>query len=151
MNPNPDLGERGMARQAAAAGWSYVDLIARIVDDARARTRRGSDTEPDSSGARPHARRPMEGMPYTQRLALAQAGASHKGRGRRDALARGLHESVTTVDELVKRFGIEHVDQEAVQRAIDRFNLRITPEVLKARPEAGRPVLAPVRPDTRGE
>ena len=41
-----------------------------------------------------------------------------------------LRESVTTVDELVKRFGVDHIDQEAVQRAIDSFNLRITPEIL---------------------
>jgi lysine 2,3-aminomutase len=42
-----------------------------------------------------------------------------------------LHESVTTVDELVKRFGIEDIDREAVQQAIEGFNLRITPEVLQ--------------------
>ena len=41
-----------------------------------------------------------------------------------------LRESVTTVDELVKRFGVDHIDREAVQRAIDSFNLRITPEML---------------------
>jgi lysine 2,3-aminomutase len=50
-----------------------------------------------------------------------------------------LHESLTTVDELVKRFGIEHVDQEAVQQAVDRFNLRITPEVLPLVREPGDP------------
>ena len=42
-----------------------------------------------------------------------------------------LRESITTVDELVTRFGIEHVDREAAQRAIDRFNLRLTPDVLQ--------------------
>jgi lysine 2,3-aminomutase len=42
-----------------------------------------------------------------------------------------LRESITTVDELVKRFGIEHVDREAAQQAIDRFNLRLTPDVLQ--------------------
>jgi lysine 2,3-aminomutase len=41
-----------------------------------------------------------------------------------------LHDSITTVDELVARFGAEHVDREAVQQAIDRFNLRITPAAL---------------------
>ena len=48
-----------------------------------------------------------------------------------------LRESVTTVDELVKRFGVEHIDQEAVQRAIDGFNLRITPEMLNLVKEPG--------------
>jgi len=41
-----------------------------------------------------------------------------------------LRQSVTTVDELVERFGAENIDREAVQRAIDRFNLRITPAAL---------------------
>ncbi len=41
-----------------------------------------------------------------------------------------LHQSLTTVDELVARFGAEHVDREAVEKAIDNFNLRITPAAL---------------------
>ncbi len=41
-----------------------------------------------------------------------------------------LRQSVTTVDELVERFGAENIDREAVQKAIDRFNLRITPAAL---------------------
>ena len=41
-----------------------------------------------------------------------------------------LRQSLTTVDELVERFGEEHVDRDAVQRAIDKFNLRITPAAL---------------------
>ena len=44
VNPNPDLGVRaGLARQAAATGWTYLDLIARIVDDALSRARRQTD------------------------------------------------------------------------------------------------------------
>ena len=41
-----------------------------------------------------------------------------------------LHQSLTTVDELVERFGAENVDREAVEKAIDRFNMRITPAAL---------------------
>jgi lysine 2,3-aminomutase len=41
-----------------------------------------------------------------------------------------LKGSITTVDELIERFGPENVDREAVERAIDRFNLRITPAAL---------------------
>jgi lysine 2,3-aminomutase len=41
-----------------------------------------------------------------------------------------LKRSLTTVDELIDRFGAENVDREAVERAIDRFNLRITPAAL---------------------
>ncbi len=41
-----------------------------------------------------------------------------------------LKGSLTTVDDLVERFGEDNVDREAVQRAIDRFNLRITPAAL---------------------
>ena len=42
-----------------------------------------------------------------------------------------LHQSITTVDELVARFGEENVDREAVEQAIERFNLRITPAALE--------------------
>lgn len=72
VNPNPDLGVRaGLARQAAAAGWSYLDLIARIVEDGFARPRRASGPGPTPPAALADARRLTEGMPYTQRLAPA--------------------------------------------------------------------------------
>ena len=41
-----------------------------------------------------------------------------------------LHQSLTSVDELVERFGADNVDRDAVERAIDKFNLRITPAAL---------------------
>jgi lysine 2,3-aminomutase len=48
-----------------------------------------------------------------------------------------LKESVTTVDELIERFGVENIDREQVQMAIDRFNLRLTPAVLAQIQEPG--------------
>ncbi|MBW3553823.1 MAG: KamA family radical SAM protein [Gemmatimonadetes bacterium] len=41
-----------------------------------------------------------------------------------------LRESLVTVDDLVERFGAENVDRAAVEKAIDKFNLRITPAAL---------------------
>jgi lysine 2,3-aminomutase len=41
-----------------------------------------------------------------------------------------LRQSLVTVDELIDRFGADNVDRAATERAIDRFNLRITPAAL---------------------
>ncbi|HUH12527.1 MAG TPA: KamA family radical SAM protein [Longimicrobiales bacterium] len=48
-----------------------------------------------------------------------------------------LKESVTTVDQLVERFGEDNIDREQVQKAIDGFNLRITPAALQFIREPG--------------
>ena len=48
-----------------------------------------------------------------------------------------LKGSITTVDELVQRFGEENIDREAAQRAIDNFNLRITPAAARFIEEKG--------------
>src|SRR3954452_9962408 len=50
-----------------------------------------------------------------------------------------LHQSVTTVDDLVERFGAENIDRDEVQRAIDKFNLRLTPAVLTQIKKPGDP------------
>jgi D-alanine-D-alanine ligase len=82
VNPNPDLGVRaGLARQAAAAGWCYLDLIARIVGDALARGRGAAGAGPTPPTALADARRLTEGMPYTQRLVPAMGRREPRGTG----------------------------------------------------------------------
>lgn len=50
-----------------------------------------------------------------------------------------LRDAITTVDQLVERFGADKIDREAVQQAIDKFNLRITPDALRFIKEPGDP------------
>ena len=50
-----------------------------------------------------------------------------------------LHQSLTTVDDLVERFGAENVDRDAVAKAIEKFNLRITPAALQFIRKPGDP------------
>src|SRR5688572_23839947 len=50
-----------------------------------------------------------------------------------------LQQSLVTVDELIERFGSEDIDREAVAKAIDKFNLRITPAALAQIKKPGDP------------
>jgi len=50
-----------------------------------------------------------------------------------------LHQSLTTVDDLVERFGAENVDRDAVAKAIEKFNLRITPAAVQFIRKPGDP------------
>ncbi len=50
-----------------------------------------------------------------------------------------LKRSLTTVDELVERFGEEHIDRNEVEKAIGAFNMRITPAALNLIKEPGDP------------
>jgi lysine 2,3-aminomutase len=51
-----------------------------------------------------------------------------------------LKQSLTTVDELVERFGEENIDRDEVEKAIRAFNLRITPAALDLIREPGDPI-----------
>lgn len=51
-----------------------------------------------------------------------------------------LKQSLTTVDDLVERFGEENIDRNEVERAIEAFNLRITPAALDLIKKPGDPV-----------
>ncbi|MCJ7629636.1 MAG: KamA family radical SAM protein [Longimicrobiales bacterium] len=51
-----------------------------------------------------------------------------------------LKESLTSVDDLVERFGEENIDRDEVQRAVEKFNLRITPAALDLIKEPGDPI-----------
>ncbi len=48
-----------------------------------------------------------------------------------------LKKSITTVDQLIELFGEDNIDREAVQSAIENFNLRITPSALATIKEIG--------------
>jgi lysine 2,3-aminomutase len=57
--------------------------------------------------------------------------APKKSNGARRPWQASLGDALTTVDQLSERFGADQFDRAAVQQAIDRFNLRITDEVLQ--------------------
>ena len=52
---------------------------------------------------------------------------------------QALKQSLTTVDQLIEAFGAENIDREAVQQAMDSFNLRITPAAIETIKEIGDP------------
>ena len=51
-----------------------------------------------------------------------------------------LKQSLTSVDELVERFGEENIDRDEVEKAIQAFNLRITPAALALIKKPGDPM-----------
>jgi lysine 2,3-aminomutase len=51
-----------------------------------------------------------------------------------------LKQSLTSVDELVQRFGAENFDRAEVERAVEKFNLRITPAALQLIKKPGDPI-----------
>ena len=51
-----------------------------------------------------------------------------------------LKQSLTSVDELVDRFGEENIDRDEVEKAIQAFNLRITPAALDLIKSPGDPM-----------
>jgi lysine 2,3-aminomutase len=51
-----------------------------------------------------------------------------------------LSDGIVSVDQLLERFGAEAIDRGAVQQAVDRFNLRITPELLALIREPNDPI-----------
>ncbi len=57
-----------------------------------------------------------------------------------DSWQQILKQSLTSVDELLERFGAENVDRAEVERAVEKFNLRITPAALRLMKKPGDPI-----------
>ncbi len=51
-----------------------------------------------------------------------------------------LKQSLTTVDHLVERFGEENIDRTEVEKAVEAFNMRITPHALELIGKSGDPM-----------
>jgi D-alanine-D-alanine ligase len=63
VNPNPDIADdAGLSRMAKAAGWSYEDLILRIVDAALSHARETRSVDLLARGARSRTDRRSTGQ-----------------------------------------------------------------------------------------
>lgn len=51
-----------------------------------------------------------------------------------------LSEGIDSVDQLVERFGTQAADRDALDEAVDRFNLRITPDLLELIADPSGPI-----------
>jgi lysine 2,3-aminomutase len=115
--PDPSMNSC-FPKAARAAGMDYNAAIMAVLRAGAARYGLQVPNAPPRAGTPPLSPQPAQP-------------ASRRNGQRNGHWPKKLQEGIASIDRLIEHFGPQHIDREAVGKAIDNFTVRITPEALQ--------------------